>query len=379
MALLGANIVAIASAVAWGLTQSYWVEVRRTPYSVRTERGCLIVRHETPIALAWSPPNALENAVRSIDQGFDWTHGRVAGRLQRVENDWDPADAIQWGFVLPHWRAEPNQADFDRGVGWNRNQVLLPLWFLAALGWLLFCVVRWRYSVTERIANSLLAIDGATEKTCFKHPRGCTRPMLKRALIVVGVALTSWTTGHFLFGTTVYNSSARLATNLEILALPDTDETSWNIDSPGLEPAIVGSDAFKKHVSEGIGLLKAKDVAGYRLLIGNVGRIYQGDTTLAHPNQSPPSIEMNLDRYYFSMISFAGTLVHEACHCKLARRSGSFGISGDSASAGTEAELACMQIEVKTLRTLGAPHWEIAAIESQNGTHWRHSPRKYEQ
>ena len=138
---------------------------------------------------------------------------------------------------------------------------------------------------------------------------------------------------------------------------------SESVTKLGVEPEIIGSPAFKHHVEQALGLLKAKAPEQAQTVNDYVGRIEQSEHTGMAAFKTPPTIQMNDRTASYSVTWAAGAIAHESFHAKLyldyKKRGGAVPAS---IWTGQDAENQCMTYQLQVLKIIIAPTNEIEHV-----------------
>jgi len=127
------------------------------------------------------------------------------------------------------------------------------------------------------------------------------------------------------------------------------------------EPEIVGSDRFKRQVSEALALLKERDADAHAVVTEHVGRIQEAERSGMWAYKTPPTFDMSGTTAFYSITWCAAAIAHDAYHSKLYhdyRKKHSGDVPLD-AWTGKRAEQRCMKHQIAVMERIGAPKKEL--------------------
>jgi hypothetical protein len=130
---------------------------------------------------------------------------------------------------------------------------------------------------------------------------------------------------------------------------------------------IVGDAECHADVSAAIELLKTRDPVNHTMALGVIGIIEcveQGSGMAAY--EHPPRFKVGDRTREASTTWLAGAIVHDATHSKLYDdyASAHWGFVPRSAWTGEQAESTCIDAQIQTLQTIGAPQNETSQAQS---------------
>jgi hypothetical protein len=130
----------------------------------------------------------------------------------------------------------------------------------------------------------------------------------------------------------------------------------------GSEIKIIGTELFKRAVTNALVLLKAKAPESYQIAINNIGIIKQSEHSGMLTDQIPPIFELNDRSAFYSLTWCAGIIAHDSFHSYLYHdyKKVHSGIVPRYAWTGYAAEIKCLIHQARVLEAIGAPDNEIS-------------------
>lgn len=135
---------------------------------------------------------------------------------------------------------------------------------------------------------------------------------------------------------------------------------------------ITGDKTFTTRTKDALALLKTKAPADYALVIASIGKIQQHTFSGMAAYETPPIYKVGAATSAASLTWYASTIVHDAYHSKLYHdylTTHKRAVPND-AWTGMTAEMKCLEIQIKTLKRIGAPDAEIAYAQTLRGANW---------
>jgi hypothetical protein len=134
---------------------------------------------------------------------------------------------------------------------------------------------------------------------------------------------------------------------------------------------IIGTEVFIMQTSQALTLIKDKAPDAYLKIETYVGVIEQGEHSGMWAWENPPRYEVGQRTADSTTTWYASTIAHDAVHSELYHEY--LAQNGepvpDDAWASVEAERFCIAYQLKVLKEIDGPEYEIEYLESQTGTH----------
>ena len=153
---------------------------------------------------------------------------------------------------------------------------------------------------------------------------------------------------------------------------PKTYQKTWKTTE------IIGDEFFVERTEKALELIKNQYPDCYDLVTNYVGIIEQYSESGMWAFENPPIFRVGLATYSSSTTWYASSIVHDSYHSKLYN---DYLVSHDSVPAeiwrDMEAEMACLELQIHFLETIGAPEAEIEHAKSFRGENWWDIPRTW--
>jgi hypothetical protein len=140
----------------------------------------------------------------------------------------------------------------------------------------------------------------------------------------------------------------------------------------GKQIQISGDKAFVQRTKAALQLLKKKTPEKYAIVLKYVGKIQQHTYSGMAASENPPTYKVGSQTSNASLTWYASTIVHDAYHSKLyydylyTHKEA----VPDEVWTGMDAEMHCLDIQIKTLEKIKAPTYEIKYARSLRGSNW---------
>jgi hypothetical protein len=135
---------------------------------------------------------------------------------------------------------------------------------------------------------------------------------------------------------------------------------------------IRGSEAFVRQTKDALKLLEAKAPSAYFTIEKCVGRIESAARSAMMARATPPTYAVGDPTAFYSITWYAGTIAHDAIHCKQYwdyRKARGASVPADIWT-GQAAELEAIRYQLWVMSAIGAPAHEMRHIRAQDGKHY---------
>lgn len=133
-----------------------------------------------------------------------------------------------------------------------------------------------------------------------------------------------------------------------------------------------GSEEFTTQVGKALALLREKSPEDLAVVQRYVGRIQEQSRSGMRAYDDPPTFDLSMTTASYSVSWCAGSIVHDAFHSKLYNdyRAAHGEPVPDGEWTGQAAEMKCIVVQMSSLKSIGAPEYEIEYVSTLDGSHF---------